>query len=268
MSARPLTIIFLVIILMGTASYGLYHFGVLDSFLSEPSEVSSKNDNSGPVVRNSVSDLVLPLSSSKDMEETSSNATSEAASVNGSAPETDFEVATAPANESQDDENSQSEHHPAVKKVASIAVTETLQEETKEKPKDIPQTVSPKAAIETVSPKKSVVEKIKYGTLRHFEQVCSNSSLTVKMSLSEPSKKITWFNISKPRKLVVDIHGHWKNFAKSIYRLKGCSVDKIILGEQPDRMRIVFYLNKKDLPAKFKPEIKKVSNHLEIKINL
>ncbi|WP_291329676.1 AMIN domain-containing protein [Desulfovibrio sp. UCD-KL4C] len=254
MSARPLVIALLVIILMGTFSYGLYHLGMLDSFLSESSEVSNINENSGPVVRNPVSDLVLPLSSSKDMEEVASNGT--------------LEVASAPVNESYDDENSQSEHHTAVKKVASIAVTETLQKKSKEKPRDIPQTVSSKVLSGNVTPKKSVVSKVKYETLSHFKQICSNNSLTVKMSLSGSSKKITWFNLNDPKKLVVDIHGHWKNYAKSIYRLKGCSVQKIILGEQPDRMRIVFYLNKKGLPAKIKPEIKKVSNLLEIKINL
>jgi len=268
MSARPLVIALLVIILMGTFSYGLYHFGMLDSFLSEPSEVSYNNDNLGPVVRNPVSDLVLPLSSSKDIGEAASNGTLEVANANGSATETGFEVATASVNKSQADENHQSEHHPAEKKVASIAVTETLQNKSKEKPKDIPQNVSSKNSGGKVAPKKSVVSKVKYGTLSHFKQVCSNNSLTVKMSLSEQSKKITWFNLSDPKKLVVDIHGHWKNHAKSIYRLKGCAVQKIILGEQSDRMRIVFYLNKKGLPAKVKPEIKKVSSHLEIKINL
>ena len=268
MSSRPLVVAFLVIILMGTFSYGLYHFGMFDSFLSESSAVSNINDNSGPIVRNPVSNLVLPLSSSKETEEVASNGTSEVANANGSALETDSEVATAYVNESQDDENSQSEHHPAVKKVASIAVTETLQDKSKKEPKDISQEVSSKGPSGNVAPKKNVVSKVKYGALRKIEMDCSKSALTVKISLSEQSKKITWFNLSDPKKLVVDIHGHWKNYAKSIYRLKGCAAKKIILGEQPDRMRLVFYLNKKGLPAKIKPEIKKVSNRLEIKINL
>lgn len=263
MSVRPLTIVLFVVILMGTASYGLYRSGMFDSFLSESSEVGHKGENSGPVVRNAVSDLVLPMTSANPVEEVSLNGTSAVAAGNESVSEATAQDNTVitPSVEPQSVESSQSEHHPAVKKVASLAVTETPKEISQEQPKE--STVS----SESVSEKKNSAKPVKYGTLSHFKLECSDSSLTVKMSLSEPSGKITWFNLSNPRKLVVDIHGHWKNYAKSIYRLKGCAVQKIILGEQSDRMRIVFYLKKRELPARIKPEIKKSSNKLDIKID-
>ncbi|SDK59283.1 AMIN domain-containing protein [Maridesulfovibrio ferrireducens] len=242
MSVRPLTIALLVVLLLVTASYALFHFGVLDPFLSGYSEVSDKNDNTGPVVRHPVSNLVLPLPSSKQQVAQSVNGSSEVGA------ETETEAGTDVVTEVQNAGDTQPVQVSAVKKVAAIAVTEVAQKD--------------------VAPKKSKVEKVVAGTLSRVKLDCSSDSLTLKISLSQPSDRITWFNLNDPKKLIVDIRGHWKNYAKSIYRLKDCAVEKIVLGENSDRFRLVFYINKKDLPLRIRPAIKKLSDGIEIKIKL
>ncbi|MBI9111731.1 AMIN domain-containing protein [Maridesulfovibrio ferrireducens] len=256
MSVRPLTIALLVILLLVTASYALFHFGVLDPFLSGYSEVSDKSENTGPVVRHPVSNLVLPLPSSKQQVAQSVSGSSEIAGEKESAPEVDFEVGAETDTEAgtdvvievQNGGDTQPVQVSAVKKVAAIAVTEVVKKD--------------------VVPKKSKVEKVVAGTLSNVKLDCSSDSLTLKISLSQPSDRITWFNLNDPKKLIVDIRGHWKNYAKSIYRLKDCAVDKVVLGENSDRFRLVFYINKKDLPVRIRPEIKKLSDGIEIKIKL
>ncbi len=106
------------------------------------------------------------------------------------------------------------------------------------------------------------------GTFGRIVTTCSVNIVTSKIPLSETAGRITWFNLHNPRRLVVDIRGRWENRGKSIYRLKGCPVEKIVVGEHSDKMRMVFYINKKDTPNRITPVIKKNVKGVTLSLNL
>ncbi len=82
--------------------------------------------------------------------------------------------------------------------------------------------------------------------------------------LSDKCGKVTWFNLEKPRKLVVDLRGAWKSQGASIYRFKKGPVEKVVVGEHPDRFRLVFYLREGKLDGKVRPVIQKSDNDIKV----
>ncbi len=106
------------------------------------------------------------------------------------------------------------------------------------------------------------------GIFGRIVTTCSVDNVTSKIPLSGTAGRVTWFNLQNPRKLVVDIRGRWENRGKSIYRLKGCPVEKIVVGEHSDKMRMVFYINKKDTPKRITPVIKKSAKGVTLSLNL
>nr|WP_031484772.1 AMIN domain-containing protein [Maridesulfovibrio frigidus] len=258
MSLRSLTIFLIFMVILSSAASALYYMGTFDSYIAEFS--STTNETSSSVVRKPVSNIVLPLSSSEEdvviaegSNSTSTEVSSGVDAVNdnaGNVPvvakiaEEDIQVedvaAVSPAVSGAG--SSQVVKVSEVKKVAAIAVTE--------------------------SPEKVVKAKSVIGKVRALSVKCTDEYVTLKLSLSKQADRVTWFNVSSPRKLVIDVRGQWENFAKSIYRLDNCSVEKIVLGEQADRLRLVLYINKSGVAARIAPEIKKTADGVELKIKL
>ncbi|OEU69230.1 MAG: hypothetical protein BA863_17765 [Desulfovibrio sp. S3730MH75] len=245
MSLRSLTIFLIFMVLLSLAASALFYMGTFDSYIAEFS--GSKNETSSSVVRKPVSNIVLPLSSSEAdivIAEDSVNGTADNVQVVAKVIEEDITV-EAVAVVSPDVSgvgSSQSVKVSEVKKVAAIAVTE--------------------------SPAKVAKAKSVAGKISALSVDCIDESVTLKLSLSQQAEWVTWFNVSSPRKLVIDVRGQWKNYAKSIYRLKNCSVEKIVLGEQADRLRLVLYINKSGVASRITPEIKKTADGVELKIKL
>ncbi len=235
MSLRSITIFMIFMVLLSSAAYALYYMGTFDSYIAEFGAVT--NETSSSVVRKPVSNIVLPLSSSEDevvIAEASTNSTTDYVPVVAAGNSTVANVS--------DSGSSLSMKVSEVKKVAAVAVTE--------------------------SPAKVVKAKRAAGKISDLKVDCTNEYVTLKLSLSQQAERVTWFNVSSPRKLVIDVRGQWKNYAKSIYRLKNCSVEKIVLGEQADRLRLVLYINKSGVATRIAPEIKKTADGLELKIKL
>ncbi|GKT37764.1 AMIN domain-containing protein, partial [Aduncisulcus paluster] len=111
-----------------------------------------------------------------------------------------------------------------------------------EKPVEEPKAPEPKVADSKAAEQKKKIKKPSKAAVakRIVSKVsfsCGSAKASVDVALSAAPGKVSWFNLAKPRRLVLDIHGKWQNRAKSLYRLKDCPVQKIILGEHPDKIR-------------------------------
>lgn len=249
---RPITVLLLIILLVVGINVGFYHMGYYDDFLAgkEKEAVAHNDDGEGPVVRREVSKLVLPLESS---ESGTSEISEELNEADISAENKTGSQQTEPIAQSNPDVHENKEERPVVtdkpdpaSKVSPAKPQKAKKEEAK------PQ------------PKKSAAAK---GVLRDVSVACDKGKVSVKIGLSATAGRVSWFNLNKPRRLVVDLHGKWKNKAKSLYRIKDCSVQKIVLGEHADKVRLVVYLNEKDVPAKVKPVINKQDKSVSLNLN-
>ncbi|ACS81445.1 AMIN domain-containing protein [Maridesulfovibrio salexigens] len=235
MKFRPFTALLLVLMLLVGVCTALFHMGFFDAFFAEKVEVTRQQEGEGPVVRREVTKMVLPLDSEKS-----------------TAPDVAEELNEA---DISGKESSVAQPSPVVeKKAEAVSVAEKPVEKTK--------APEPKVAESKVAEQKKVTKKVSKSSVskRIVSKVsfaCESSKASVDVALSAAPGKVSWFNLAKPRRLVLDLHGKWQNKAKSLYRLKDCPVQKIILGEHPDKIRVVVYLDEKAAPAKIKPVVRK-----------
>lgn len=242
---RPVTILLLIIMLVVGTGVGLYHYGMFDSLLSEEQEKTTGDAGQGPVVRKEVNDLVLPLKSSEG----------ESVDMNGQ--------------ELNESEISQGDMVKAAEEgeqqMAENTVAEVRPEAADEKGQEEPELAKTMDSSASVPEKKTEPEnKQRASGVAGFLSIkCEAGAIGIEVPLDADAGKVKWFNLDKPRRLVVDMAGKWESKGKSLYRLKNCGVEKVIVGEHPDKLRFVFYL-KQEFPSKVAPTVKSISPGLFI----
>ena len=246
---RPFTVLLLIILLVVGINAALYHMGYYDDFLAGKENKSNAriSDGEGPVVRREVSKLVLPLESS------GSGSSEIADELNEADISAENKTGSRQASPVIQDE-------PEVQgsKEESVVAEKPVPKASPAKPQQ-----AKKEAAKTQSKKSAAAG----GDLRDVSVTCEKAKASVKIGLSAAAGRVSWFNLDKPRRLVVDLHGKWKNKAKSLYRLKDCPVQKIVLGEHADKVRLVIYLNEKDAPAKVRPVINKQDTSVSLSLD-
>jgi outer membrane biosynthesis protein TonB len=76
-----------------------------------------------------------------------------------------------------------------------------------------------------------------------------SQSLTVRITTEADIPACTWFTMENPRRIVVDVRGAWKCPGPSIYRPGAETVKTVVIGEHPDRLRVVLHVgNAEDFP--------------------
>lgn len=133
---------------------------------------------------------------------------------------------------------------------------DSSEKESKQKPRRNDAKKSASEVGEVLEPAAKLVKKIGFDS--------DTGGFSADIRLSGKGEKVTWFNLEKPRKLVVDLRGAWKSQGASIYRFKKGSVEKVVVGEHPDRFRLVFYLRKGKLDGKVRPVIQKNDNDIRV----
>ncbi|NDV28415.1 AMIN domain-containing protein [Desulfovibrio sp. JC010] len=245
MKFRPFTALLLTLLLLVGVCAAAFHMGFFDAFFAEKVEIVQQQEGEGPVVRREVSKLVLPLESGQPGEAEGLNEQDLAAGNNS---------ASTPSSE-EHEQNGPDAGNKTEQVVAEKKISES-KPESKPKPKPEPK---PKA--------KSVKPLSVKGVLRGIDVSCQPKQAALEISLSSAAGRISWFNLDKPRRLVVDLHGKWKNKAKSVYRIKDCPVQKIVLGEHPGKIRLVIYLDEKAAPAKIKPAVRREDKGIFLKLD-
>ena len=247
---RPFTVLLLIILLVVGINVGLYHMGYYDDFLAGKEKEAIAQNGEGPVVRRAVSNLVLPLESSESGTSEISEELNEADISTGN--KTDSRQASPVVqDESEIRENKEERHVVAEKPIPAPKVSPAKPQQSKN-------------GAAKLQLKKSAAAK---GVLRDVSVACDKSKASVQVGLSVAAGKVSWFNLNKPRRLVVDLHGKWKNKAKSLYHIKDCPVQKIVLGEHADKVRLVVYLDGKDVPVRLKPVISKQDKGVSVSLN-
>lgn len=263
MNKRPLNVLLLIIVLVVGINAVLYHYGMLDSFLANVTKSSRPQAEEGPLVRREIHKLILPLNSSREMTESA---------VDELLNETDLSA------EKSFVSNQSVKKADAVAKENASIQTSTIEDSvasttaTAEKFVNADKVAdSPKLAEDNEkSQMKTVVGKQSSGPGSVGVLITKSSAdrLSVQVPMSAASGKITWLNLDSPRRLVVDVRGKWENDGKSLYRLKNGPVEKIIAGLHADKIRFVFYIKKKSVPAKVAPEVSRTSSGITIGLSL
>lgn len=247
MKFRPFTFLLLILLLLAGVCAASYHLGYFDAFFAEETDQSQPQVGDGPVVRREVSKLVLPLESAGGQDVVSGEELNE----------TEISALGSP--------------------VAGDAGEQTGQEIKAAAPGDQSDTPAEKAAPEPVAnaqpnpePKPAAAAKPASapagGELKGVKTSCQNKKAVVSVLLSSAAGKVNWFNLDSPRRLVVDMHGKWDNSAKSVYRIKNCPVSKVVLGEHPDKIRLVIYLDPNKFSAKVKPVVRRLDNAISLEL--
>ncbi|WP_027720277.1 AMIN domain-containing protein [Maridesulfovibrio zosterae] len=253
MNIRPVAFLLLIIVLVAGISSGLYSLGLFDSFLSEMDKKQHTQEGEGPVVRKEISNLTLPLqSSSSSVEIPPAEGMLETDISSESS--TEIESATVPqkivpqSNASNTNEAEKAAVENADKKNAEIKSS----------------AVDSAGAKDIKKQSQSKKAKLSKGKVGLLAAKCAEKKFSVQVPISATSGRIKWFNMQNPRRLVVDILGKWSNTGKSVYIYKNCVVNKIVTGEHPDKLRLVFYLDKPGLSKSIAPSVKKDSKKITI----
>lgn len=247
---RPFTALLLVLLLLAGVCAVLFHTGFFDAFLAEKSELAESTQlqgEEGPVVRREVRQLVLPLESSRQKVSGFDQGLNEADISAGN--QSGVQVFTPVAKDGKPEQN---------EKFANV-------EKSEAKSEPVPKSKAKKVTKKTTA--KSAEKSAAKGVLSKVSVVCEAGKASIDIRLSNSTGKISWFNLANPRKFVVDFHGKWQNRAKSLYRLKDCPVQKIVLGEHPAKVRMVFYLDEKSVPANITPVVRRLDKKIFIGLN-
>lgn len=105
------------------------------------------------------------------------------------------------------------------------------------------------------------------GSLDELQIVPGEDSVVVTMVTSKPVKQYTWFPVKDPRKLAIDLHGRWKPKVRPLIRIGRGIADKIIIGEHPDRLRVVLWFTDKYTAKSVAPVIRKTRDGLEFTVS-
>ena len=246
MKFRPFTFLLLILLLLAGVSAASYYFGYFDAFFAEKIDYSQSQEGEGPVARREVSKLVLPLKSAEGHEDDSGKELNE------------MEIPAAESSVTTDvEEQDGQEAEVAAAETETVAPVAEVSPEPTAKPQPKPE--SNKSA-------KSAAAASAGGDLKGVKISCRKKKAVINVAFSAAAGKVSWFNLESPRRLVVDIRGKWNNKVKSVYRVKNCPVSKVVLGEHPDKIRLVIYLDQKKFSAKFKPVVRKLENAISLEL--
>lgn len=74
----------------------------------------------------------------------------------------------------------------------------------------------------------------------------------------------SYMNLGNPRRLVIDLRNKWRLGTRNVIRSKG-AVKHIVIGEHPDRLRLVIHFNK-SFKGRLDPVIKRSGSVLRISV--
>ncbi|MFW5836604.1 MAG: hypothetical protein ACOCVM_01245 [Desulfovibrionaceae bacterium] len=80
-----------------------------------------------------------------------------------------------------------------------------------------------------------------------------DARFTAWVEASKPVPRYTYFWLASPRKLVVDVRGTWRAKVKLVHRFQAGMMEKVVLGEHADRLRMVMYFRDPAAPEGRRP---------------
>jgi len=80
------------------------------------------------------------------------------------------------------------------------------------------------------------------GTVQSIELAATGTGFSITVHADRPVGDTTYMNLTNPRRLVIDLREKWDFKGRNVIRSKG-NVKHIVIGEHPDRLRLVIHFN-------------------------
>ena len=115
-------------------------------------------------------------------------------------------------------------------------------------------------------PAPSPVAKAGPGTVKGISLGESAGGFTITVRADKGVGDTSYMNLDNPRRLVIDLRGGWKLATRNVVRSTG-AVKHIVIGEHPDRLRLVIHFN--SVPKKpVVPSFSRTGTTLKVKVVL
>lgn len=123
---------------------------------------------------------------------------------------------------------------------------------------------APKSAREA---KPASPQKAKAGTVQSISLENTATGFTITVTADTPIGDTSYMNLSAPHRLVVDLRENRTSKAKNVIRIADGPVKHVVVGEHPDRLRLVIHFRTPPA-ARLTPQFTRTDNTLKITVPL
>lgn len=116
-------------------------------------------------------------------------------------------------------------------------------------------------------PRPKSVQKKGRGAIEDIDVVVADTSLTITVTCDRPVGATSYMNLDNPRRLVIDLRQPWVLEKKNVIRINRSGVKYVVLGEHPDRLRLVVHFLK-PFRQRLAPQFSRQGNKLIVTANL
>ncbi|MDO9631658.1 MAG: AMIN domain-containing protein [Humidesulfovibrio sp.] len=93
------------------------------------------------------------------------------------------------------------------------------------------------------------------GELKALTFTKTSARMTAHLSTTKMVDKVTTFWMSHPTRLVVDLRGGWENVVSRTHTFTDSFISRVVIGTQPDRLRVVFNFQDTKAPQGGPPDL-------------
>lgn len=105
------------------------------------------------------------------------------------------------------------------------------------------------------------------GELKALTFTKTSARMTAHLSTTRIVDKVTTFWMSHPTRLVVDLRGGWENVVSRTHTFTDSFISRVVIGTQPDRLRVVFNFQDTKAPQGERPDLIYSDNGLDIVVD-
>ncbi|MGE4290603.1 MAG: AMIN domain-containing protein [Desulfovibrio sp.] len=127
------------------------------------------------------------------------------------------------------------------------SVPETAPAAARNQPAAATNAPAPKASAKPSSPPATkqaeppAAPKVDRGRAGRLEAMVQPAGVTLFLPLDRPAAEPRSFPLKQPARLVFDLAGGWDNVGANVYRVDSPLVEKVVMGEHEDFLRLVVY---------------------------
>lgn len=108
---------------------------------------------------------------------------------------------------------------------------------------ETPRTDAAKPAAPAPPSAASAASRGSLGRAGSLESSTNSAGLSLFLPLDRPAAAPHTFRLKEPARLVYDLKGAWDNVGGNVYRVDSPWVEKVVIGEHEEFLRVVVYLN-------------------------
>lgn len=148
--------------------------------------------------------------------------------------------------------------------------SQTAAKETQSEPVVVtepePESASAPAPAAKPTPKTAPKSATGPGTVNAVNLAENATGFTITVQANKPVGDTSYMNLNNPKRLVIDLRDKWSFNARNVIRSKGV-VKHIVIGEHPDRLRLVVHFNTPP-KGRLNPSFTRTGKTLEVNVPL